>query len=147
MSLSHGVWRCISPYYSTTVLVPAWRLLSSVCYFLMFFMFIFFFFFQAEDGIRDLTVTGVQTCALAIFLLEEALEVGDVLDQHDGGRQRAERDQRRRVAEEPGEDRQGRRRGHRAHRDEIGRASCRERVESSVVAGAGKRKKGELKAE
>src|SRR2546430_17714506 len=23
-----------------------------------------FFFFQAEDGIRDLTVTGVQTCAL-----------------------------------------------------------------------------------
>src|SRR2546427_4585084 len=28
----------------------------------------FFFFFQAEDGIRDLTVTGVQTCALPIFL-------------------------------------------------------------------------------
>src|SRR5256886_4768005 len=27
---------------------------------------IFFFFFQAEDGIRDLTVTGVQTCALPI---------------------------------------------------------------------------------
>src|SRR5256886_13634973 len=25
-----------------------------------------FFFFQAEDGIRDLTVTGVQTCALPI---------------------------------------------------------------------------------
>src|SRR2546430_13098607 len=31
------------------------------------------FFFQAEDGIRDLTVTGVQTCALPIF--EAALEV------------------------------------------------------------------------
>src|SRR2546430_6473967 len=30
----------------------------SVCHFL--------FFFQAEDGIRDLTVTGVQTCALPI---------------------------------------------------------------------------------
>src|SRR5438270_13973232 len=29
--------------------------------------FAFFFFFQAEDGIRDLTVTGVQTCALPIF--------------------------------------------------------------------------------
>src|SRR5256886_4723201 len=29
-------------------------------------MFYFFFFFQAEDGIRDLTVTGVQTCALPI---------------------------------------------------------------------------------
>src|SRR2546430_7946128 len=29
---------------------------------------IVFFFFQAEDGIRDLTVTGVQTCALPISL-------------------------------------------------------------------------------
>src|SRR5205085_7259076 len=27
---------------------------------------VFVFFFQAEDGIRDLTVTGVQTCALPI---------------------------------------------------------------------------------
>src|SRR5206468_7777425 len=27
------------------------------------------FFFQAEDGIRDLIVTGVQTCALPILLL------------------------------------------------------------------------------
>src|SRR6266511_5226107 len=27
----------------------------------------FFFFFQAEDGIRDFHVTGVQTCALPIF--------------------------------------------------------------------------------
>src|SRR6266516_6358249 len=26
-----------------------------------------FFFFQAEDGIRDRTVTGVQTCALPIY--------------------------------------------------------------------------------
>src|SRR2546430_9304344 len=36
-----------------------------------------FFFFQAEDGIRDLTVTGVQTCALPISrapLAENALE-------------------------------------------------------------------------
>src|SRR5205085_8484357 len=30
------------------------------------FLYFFFFFFQAEDGIRDLTVTGVQTCALPI---------------------------------------------------------------------------------
>src|SRR5206468_9845895 len=30
------------------------------CYFV-------FFFFQAEDGIRDLIVTGVQTCALPIY--------------------------------------------------------------------------------
>src|SRR5690606_9539404 len=28
---------------------------------------VFFFFFQAEDGIRDFHVTGVQTCALPIF--------------------------------------------------------------------------------
>src|SRR2546425_10843467 len=28
----------------------------------------FFFFFQAEDGIRDKLVTGVQTCALPIYL-------------------------------------------------------------------------------
>src|SRR5438445_9100297 len=28
--------------------------------------FFFFFFFQAEDGIRDIGVTGVQTCALPI---------------------------------------------------------------------------------
>src|SRR6266850_3835865 len=28
---------------------------------------VFFFFFQAEDGIRDYKVTGVQTCALPIW--------------------------------------------------------------------------------
>src|SRR2546430_8823900 len=32
-----------------------------------------FFFFQAEDGIRDLTVTGVQTCALPISGRVEAV--------------------------------------------------------------------------
>src|SRR3989475_4793889 len=38
---------------------------------------VFFFFFQAEDGIRDLTVTGVQTCALPISLMpHEVLEHG-----------------------------------------------------------------------
>ena len=30
--------------------------------------FVVFFFFQAEDGIRDIGVTGVQTCALPISL-------------------------------------------------------------------------------
>src|SRR5216683_6403970 len=34
----------------------------------MFVDFFFFFFFQAEDGIRDLIVTGVQTCALPILV-------------------------------------------------------------------------------
>src|SRR5712664_4655776 len=33
----------------------------------------FFFFFQAEDGIRDLIVTGVQTCALPISAVQEKL--------------------------------------------------------------------------
>src|SRR5437016_8469422 len=28
---------------------------------------LYFFFFQAEDGIRDWSVTGVQTCALPIY--------------------------------------------------------------------------------
>src|SRR5206468_4691218 len=37
--------------------------------FLVVFFFLFFFFFQAEDGIRDLIVTGVQTCALPILVL------------------------------------------------------------------------------
>src|SRR5699024_12011130 len=31
---------------------------------------VFYFFFQAEDGIRDRNVTGVQTCALPIFCLD-----------------------------------------------------------------------------
>src|SRR5207249_5752137 len=35
---------------------------------IFFFLLFFFFFFQAEDGIRDRNVTGVQTCALPIFL-------------------------------------------------------------------------------
>src|SRR5699024_11809234 len=35
----------------------------------LFDFFVFFFFFQAEDGIRDRNVTGVQTCALPICFL------------------------------------------------------------------------------
>src|SRR3712207_7652900 len=35
----------------------------------------FFFFFQAEDGIRNIGVTGVQTCALPIFGLEHHLVI------------------------------------------------------------------------
>src|SRR5687767_15222273 len=42
--------------------------------FVFFFLFFFFFFFQAEDGIRDKLVTGVQTCALPISFVV----VGDV---------------------------------------------------------------------
>src|SRR5437773_4661303 len=36
-------------------------------FFFVLFFYLFFFFFQAEDGIRDRDVTGVQTCALPIF--------------------------------------------------------------------------------
>src|SRR2546430_16753225 len=42
-----------------------------ICYkqfvFIQLLLFFLYFFFQAEDGIRDLTVTGVQTCALPIY--------------------------------------------------------------------------------
>src|SRR5256885_8823878 len=41
---------------------------SAICFlFIVYESVIFFFFFQAEDGIRDYKVTGVQTCALPIF--------------------------------------------------------------------------------
>src|SRR2546429_4672720 len=37
-----------------------------------------FFFFQAEDGIRDVAVTGVQTCALPIYF-GPPYQVGSVM--------------------------------------------------------------------
>src|SRR5437773_7568161 len=40
--------------------------------FTLLFYFFFFFFFQAEDGIRDRDVTGVQTCALPIVAADDA---------------------------------------------------------------------------
>src|SRR5206468_1472376 len=43
-------------------------------------LYVLFFFFQAEDGIRDLIVTGVQTCALPICRSRargERLRAGD----------------------------------------------------------------------
>src|SRR5204862_2328556 len=51
--------------------------LSSLHVFLYFavFFFFFFFFFQAEDCIRDLYVTGVQTCALPISMKAEWTEL------------------------------------------------------------------------
>src|SRR5688572_8238012 len=47
-----------------------------------------FFFFQAEDGIRDLTVTGVQTCALPICSTRDTPTyryVGAEARRRDGG--------------------------------------------------------------
>src|SRR3989440_1229812 len=40
---------------------------------MLFVFYVFFFFFQAEDGIRDLIVTGVQTCALPISTKDHAI--------------------------------------------------------------------------
>src|SRR5687767_15607641 len=55
--------------------------------FTFFYFFLFFFFFQAEDGIRDKLVTGVQTCALPILAGEEQVIVGraGALDDTLGG--------------------------------------------------------------
>src|SRR2546429_4023049 len=47
------------------------------------FVIFFFFFFQAEDGIRDVAVTGVQTCALPILLKKPqpaVVQIGTVGD-------------------------------------------------------------------
>src|SRR5438093_13783890 len=80
-----------------------------------------FFFFQAEDGIRDWSVTGVQTCALPISKLPSAILVP--------WSSAATRSQipRTKIAEGSFEE-------VRRSPAEIGRASCRERVEISVVA-------------
>src|SRR5205085_5511562 len=81
---------------------------------------LFCFFFQAEDGIRDLTVTGVQTCDLPIYNREAA-----------------------RVAASPSRCLVRRTPHHhaatQAERDslpQIGRASCRERVMTFDGTGA-----------
>src|SRR5438093_4175947 len=49
-------------WMSVFVLMLIFRLFGTIHRF----RFLFFFFFQAEDGIRDWSVTGVQTCALPI---------------------------------------------------------------------------------
>src|SRR5688500_6419105 len=86
------------------------------------FIFIFYFFIQPEDGIRDYKVTGVQTCALPI---SPALSAG-----------RPCRDCALSVGASPvcvacGACRRMRRGAGAIRADvrEIGRASCRERVE------------------
>src|SRR5207244_8106069 len=53
-----------------------------IFFFVLFiFFFFFFFFFQAEDGIRDDLVTGVQTCALPIYAERREIDFdGDASD-------------------------------------------------------------------
>ena len=70
-----------------------------------------YFFFQAEDGIRDRLVTGVQTCALPIYTCGRAWNRGFDAIWRDWWQ-----DVGRRCAKHCGDV------------VEIGRASCRERV-------------------
>src|SRR5256886_17255909 len=98
----------------------------------------YFFFFQAEDGIRDLTVTGVQTCALPI-----SHGPLDRLEGDPGGCRVQEHQRpegRRPGARVGGEEGAGGERGARARRG-IGRGSGRGRGEISVVAVSLKKKK------
>src|SRR5205085_8190765 len=93
------------------------------------FMYLVFFFFQAEDGIRDLTVTGVQTCALpiSVFLGGDQGAGCAVVEGRGvtGGDTAA-------LPEDRAQLRQALGRGVGARPlVEIGRASCRERVEIS----------------
>src|SRR5258707_9882465 len=48
------------PYTVSFYRVVVYYIITFICYCYL------FFFFQAEDGIRDIGVTGVQTCALPI---------------------------------------------------------------------------------
>src|SRR5256885_6757588 len=88
---------------------------------------VFLFFFQAEDGIRDYKVTGVQTCALPICERRPAggrLPLAD--HARDPGRLRRRKagwDPRLLVAGDASEPRPAA-----AAAGQIGRASCRERV-------------------
>src|SRR5688500_20184844 len=82
------------------------------------------FFFQAEDGIRDYKVTGVQTCALPISCVAPS----GSRDRVRGGVQAA-----RAPAGWPAVVAAAAEGGSRCLRcREIGRASCREREESAV---------------
>src|SRR5262249_59092613 len=93
------------------------------------------FFFQAEDGIRDWSVTGVQTCALPIWLAGRAAElVPQEVRAPAGELGTAPGDERARAPlREAGP--QARARLFRRAREEIGRASCRERGEMPGGAG------------
>src|SRR5438270_13946319 len=62
-----------------------------------------FFFFQAEDGIRDLTVTGVQTCALPILgrkIGDPTAELEDDVPREEPRRRAQQRSEERRVGKE-----------------------------------------------
>src|SRR5207244_9340941 len=98
------------------------------------------FLLQAEDGIRDDLVTGVQTCALPIsgvavrgqHLEDPAAELQDG-DVEGAAPEVVDRDRPLLALVEPvGERRRGRLVHEAQHLEEIGRASCREREEGRV---------------
>src|SRR5256885_4951312 len=99
------------------------------------------FFFQAEDGIRDYKVTGVQTCALPISHLAAdgiAVAVDDVHVLSE--RRKAERDRLDRLGDD-GREEAGPDLGAAGDVHEIGRGAGRGRGEISVGAGSLKKKK------
>src|SRR5207248_7743536 len=87
-----------------------------------------FFFFQAEDGIRDRTVTGVQTCALPISP-RSVFASAQSACACSAGKVRRRKNASRRIGRSSATTR-------RSWLMQIGRASCRERGESSVGGGA-----------
>src|SRR3712207_9032233 len=88
---------------------------------------IFIFFFQAEDGIRDIGVTGVQTCALPIFFRKGWIRSRYGSGSAGAGAASAASTTAARVAPL-------------GMATQIGRAACRGRVEISVVAVSFKKK-------
>src|SRR5205809_1649979 len=104
---------------------------------------VFIFFFQAEDGIRDVAVTGVQTCALPIWACRSPSGVWpwtNVLISalvHPNGRMSLARSAR--VLRTIPATAQAWRVG---ANGQIGRASCRGRGGRGVVGGVGERDEG-----
>src|SRR5699024_11501284 len=99
------------------------------------------FFFQAEDGIRDRNVTGVQTCALPISSPVQKAAMSAARPSHSSSHSR-------RASLSTEADRGGGDSRHSTHRDrmvgsswEIGRASCRERGEGGGGARGGREKR------
>src|SRR5207249_8558253 len=106
-------------------------------------LFVFFFFFQAEDGIRDRNVTGVQTCALPIsgaLARQLRLPRRSCRARAPGTRRcHPPRETSRRTPRAPAR-REPECQTRRRVDDQIGRASCRERVWGSEGGGALKKK-------
>src|SRR5256884_5072921 len=89
-----------------------------------------FFFFQAEDGIRDVAVTGVQTCALPISPRNPSIQHAGLRPRRSFslGRYRMRSHSAKQQEEQKVDHRKKKERHQPERSPEIGRASCRERV-------------------